>query len=355
MSGEDTGVADDPGGDPTSVPVGIEPDRVTRWMEANVDGVSPPLSFSLIAGGHSNLTYRVEDSRGRALVLRRPPTGHVLATAHDMAREHRIVTAVGRSDVPVPTTLGLCTDETVNGAPFYVMNFVEGAVLHDEETAAGIDASERRSIGFHLVEVLAQLHSVDPDRVGLGELARRDGYIARQLKRWARQWESSKTRDLAEMDDSHRLLSERLPEQIGTAIVHGDYRLGNMITGGGQVRAVLDWELCTLGDAMADVGYLMNNWVAPGELPSGTSSPTLAGGFPSRRELLDRYAELSGRDVGQVDYYRAFSYWRLAAIVEGVLNRYLHGAMGDTEDVDLDLFRSQVETLATSAMEFLES
>ncbi len=355
MSGEDIGGAEDPGKGSTTPPLGIESGPVTDWLVTNIEGVTPPLSFSLIAGGHSNLTYRVEDAGGRALVLRRPPTGHVLATAHDMAREHRIVSAVGLSDVPVPTTLGLCTDDSVNGAPFYVMDFVDGVVLHDEETAAAIDEAERRSIGFHMVEVLAQLHSVDPDEVGLGDLARREGYIARQLKRWARQWESSKTRELPEMDESHRLLSERLPEQVGTAIVHGDFRLGNMISGGGRVKAVLDWELCTLGDAMADVGYLMNNWVSPGELPSGTSSPTLAGGFPSRQELLDRYAELSGRDVGQVDYYRAFSYWRLAAIVEGVLNRYMHGAMGDVEDVDLDLFRSQVEILASSAMEFLGS
>ncbi len=353
MSGEHTGDTAAGGGVEAAVPLGIDPGPVTEWMVANIEGVNPPLSFSLIAGGHSNLTYRVEDSTGRALVLRRPPTGHVLATAHDMAREHRIVSAVGRSEVPVPTTLGLCTDETVNGAPFYVMDFVDGVVLHDEETAVEIDPADRRSIGFHMVEVLAQLHSVDPDTVGLGDLARREGYIARQLKRWARQWESSKTRELPEMEESHRLLSERLPDQVGTAIVHGDFRLGNMICGAGRIRAVLDWELCTLGDAMADVGYLMNNWVSPGELPSGTSSPTLAGGFPSRRELLDRYAELSGRDVSQVDYYRAFSYWRLAAIVEGVLNRYMHGAMGDVEEVDLDLFRSQVETLAASAMEFL--
>jgi len=335
-------------------PQGIEPVAVSAWFVEHVPDIVLPLTFSLIAGGHSNLTYRVQDSSAKVLVLRRPPTGHVLATAHDMAREHKIVSGIGGSAVPVPATIGLCEDVAVNAAPFYVMDFVSGPVLHNDETAGELTLTERKKLSDHVIDVLGALHSLDPDVVGLGDLGRREDYIGRQLRRWSRQWEQSKTRELIPMDDAHRLLEERVPEQIGAAIVHGDYRLGNMICNQARVSAVLDWELCTLGDPMADVGYLMNNWVSPGETLSGTSGPTAAGGFATRDHLLGRYADATGRDVANVDYYRAFSHWRLAAIVEGVLNRYLAGSMGD-QDGDTQLFKMQVEHLAASAMDLLSS
>lgn len=333
-------------------PAGIDAEGLTAWFQLHVPGVVAPLRFSLIAGGHSNLTFKVDDAAGSAYVLRRPPTGQVLATAHDMGREHTIISAVHGGDVPVPRTIGVEHEGAVNGAPFYVMDFVEGAVLHDEELAAEVPMSEREVLGDHVIEVLAALHALDPDEVGLGELGKKADYIPRQLRRWSKQWEQSKTRELPEMEDIHRVLEERMPEQIGASIVHGDYRMGNMITGEGRVLAVLDWELCTLGDAMADVGYLMNNWIGPGEAPAGTSGPTAAGGFASRDHLIGRYQDLTGRDVSQVDYYRAFSHWRLAAIVEGVLNRYLNGAMGD-QDGDTDLFRLQVDNLAANSLTLL--
>jgi len=333
-------------------PQGIDAQAVSAWFVEHVPDIVLPLRFSLIAGGHSNLTFRAEDPTGKALVLRRPPTGNVLATAHDMAREYKVVSGVGGSSVPVPVTLGLCEDPAVNGAAFYVMEFVSGPVPHNDEVAAGISAAQRVALSDHVIEVLATLHAVEPDDVGLGDLGRREDYIGRQLRRWSRQWEQSKTRELAPMEDAHRLLEERMPAQIGSAIVHGDYRLGNMICNDGRVSAVLDWELCTLGDPLADVGYLMNNWVSPGETLAGTSGPTAAGGFAERDYLLGRYEDLTGRDVSMVDYYRAFSHWRLAAIVEGVLSRYLAGSMGD-QDADTALFKMQVEHLATSAMELL--
>ena len=339
--------------DEDATPAGIDRDGVSAWFAANIATATLPLDFSLIAGGHSNLTFKVDDAAGRSFVLRRPPTGHVLATAHDMSREHKIISAVHGHGVPVPEPFGLCEDDAVNGAPFYVMEYVAGPVLHNDEAARDVPETERAALGPHVIEVLAALHGLDPDEIGLGDLGKKADYIARQLRRWSRQWEQSKTRELPMMEDIHRLLDERMPEQIGATIVHGDYRLGNMISGGGRVLAVLDWELCTLGDPLADVGYLMNNRIAPGEVPAGSSGPTAAGGFSGRDELLDLYADLSGRDVSNVDYYRAFSHWRLAAIVEGVLNRYLQGAMGD-KDGDTDLFKLQVEYLAANAMSLLE-
>jgi aminoglycoside phosphotransferase (APT) family kinase protein len=338
----------------TPVPTGIDAAPVSAWLADNVDRVQPPFTFELIAGGHSNLTYKVTGAGGEAVVLRRPPLGHVLATAHDMAREHKIISGVGQTGVPVPEALGVCEDEAVNGAPFYVMTFVEGDVLHDDKVAAAVPEAERAALGVHVAEVLAELHAVEPEAVGLGDLGRREAYIARQLTRWTRQWEQSKTRELPQMEATQATLERTMPEQVGAAIVHGDYRLGNMITGEGRIRAVLDWELCTLGDPMADVGYLVNNWVEPGDAQTaGSSSPTLAGGFGTRDEILARYQELSGRDVSRVGYYRAFSYWRLAAICEGVYRRYKEGVMSEVDEAELDLMKQRTEDLANAAVDAL--
>ncbi len=334
-------------------PKGIRPDAVSRWFEEHVDDATGPLGFELLAGGHSNLTYRVDDAgSGRSWVLRRPPTGHLLASAHDMGREYRIIAALGPTDVPVPAAIGLCEDSDVNEAPFYVMAHVDGVVLHDAETTDAHVAPEARpALARSLVDVMAALHTVDPDRVGLGDLGRKTDYVARQLRRWAGQWEKSKTRELPAMEEIHRRLSADIPGQEGAAIVHGDYRFGNCLADpGGRVAAVLDWELCTLGDPMADVGYLMNHWDGPDEVPIGREPGAVAaGGFPSRQELLDRYTAATGRDVSGVGYYRAFQYWRLAAIVEGVLARYLGGQMADP-DADPDAFRDQVDRLSEAAL-----
>ena len=334
---------------------GIDEAGVASWFAAQIAGAVPPFRYELIAGGHSNLTFRVQDDNGNVYVLRRPPLGQVLATAHDMEREHRVVSAVGQTAVPVPATLGVCEDVEVNGAPFYVMAYVEGAVLHSDIEAALITPKDRMNLSREVVEVLAELHSVEPDEIGLGDLAKREEYLSRQLRRWSRQWEQSKTRELDTMEEVQRLLEQHMPTQIGSTIVHGDYRLGNMLVDSGSIRAVLDWELCTLGDPLADVGYLLNNWVDPDETPAGSSAPTLAGGFATRDQLLEWYERASGRDVSQVGYYRAFSYWRLAAIVEGVLNRYLQGVMGNQDDVDVMTFKDQVETLSDSALEALSN
>lgn len=338
-------------------PPGIDAGPVDGWLADHVDGVEPPCTYELITGGHSNLTFKVTDATGQAVVLRRPPLGSILATAHDMGREHRVIEAVGRTAVPVPDALGLCEDEAVNGAPFYVMSYVEGVVLHDDEVAEVEydDADARRALGFDTADVLAALHLADPDRIGLGDLGRREDYVGRQLRRWHRQWEASKQREIPDMDEAHALLIDRLPEQRYQTVVHGDYRLGNMLaTPDGRIAAVLDWELCTLGDPLADLGYLLNTWAEEGEQAAeGVGrAPTMAGDFPTRAELVDRYADESGIDPGGIDYYRAFQYWRLGAIVEGVYARYVQGAMGET-DTDLDEMAGRVPILAAKALELL--
>jgi aminoglycoside phosphotransferase (APT) family kinase protein len=332
---------------------GISVEPVSRWLEDHIDGVRAPFEFTLIAGGRSNLTYRVVDAAGTAVVLRRPPLGHMLATAHDMAREHLLISAVGRTPVPVPPALGLCTDEAVTGAPFYVMDWVDGEVLDHPAKLDRLALELRRPAAEHLIDVLADLHAVDPAEVGLGHLARPGGYVERQVRRWSRQWEQSKTRELPAIDTVAAALAARIPDAQATSITHGDYRFGNCLTdvGRGRIAAVLDWELCTLGDPLADVGYLGVHW-GPQADPSVTSDPTSAPGFPDFEAMVQRYSARTGRDLADIDYYVAFSCWRMAVICEGVYARYLLGAMGD-QGVDVGVYRTAVEVLAERAVNLL--
>jgi len=332
---------------------GLDRNRLEGWFAANVAGAEPPLDYERIAGGRSNLTFRVTGAGAGAWILRRPPLGERLGSAHDMLREHRILTGLAGTAVPAPTPVALCSDEAVTGAEFYVMDFVDGVVLRDEsDVEATFAEADRRRVGEALVDTLADLHAVDPDAAGLGELGRRDGYAERQLRRWKRQWDDSKTRELDSMEEAHRLLAARVPEQRDTSIVHGDYRLDNVIvTPAGSVAAVVDWELCTLGDPLADLGLLMDYWAQPGdEVVPLTRSPTLAPGFPTREELAARYAERSGRDIAQLDFFVALGYWKLAAILEGVYARYAAGAYGETTD-EFRSFEEIVEQLAGAALD----
>ncbi len=343
-----TSTADHTPGDPD----GIKVDRVTEWLAAHVPGAEGPFRFDVIAGGHSNLTYRVVGADGTAFVLRRPPLGHVLASAHDMGREHRIIAALQQSAVPVPPSLGFCDDHEVTGAPFYVMGFVDGHVLRERDTAeAVLDEAARRRASESIVDTMAAIHAVDLDAVGLADLGKHDGYIARQLKRWYGQWNAQKTRDIAAVDDVHDELLARIPEQGPAALVHGDYRLDNcMVASTGEVVAVLDWEIATLGDPLADVGLLQVYWTGPDDEASAwQGSASTAKGFLNRAELNERYAAASGRDLANLPFYTAFAYWKLACILEGVYARYLGGALGERAPAELAPFVAQVDGASARA------
>jgi aminoglycoside phosphotransferase (APT) family kinase protein len=331
---------------------GIDAERVEGWFVENVAGVVPPLDFTLIAGGHSNLTYRVDDRSGRSWALRRPPLGHVLATAHDVVREHRIIAALAPTAVPVPTPVGVCTDESVNGAPFFVMDFVAGTVARDVAAGEALEPHLRARVSESLVDALADIHAVDVDAVGLGDLARRDGYIERQLRRWRSQYEATRTRDIPAMTKVPEILASSIPPQGPAGIVHGDFRLDNCIVDrDGKVAAVLDWELCTLGDVLADLGLLLVYWAEPGDEDVALDSPpTSVPGFWSRDQMVERYASRSGRDVSGLDFYIAFASWRLACILEGVHARYQAGAMGESRpNFGLDSFVRRIDSLASRA------
>ncbi|MGH2984278.1 MAG: phosphotransferase family protein [Solirubrobacterales bacterium] len=318
----------------TEVPDGIDRAGVEGWFAANAKEVEPPLSFERISGGRSNLTFAVRDSGGRAWALRRPPLGKRLGSAHDMGREYKVIAALQDTPVPVPPVVGLCEDESVNGAPFYVMEFVGGPVLRSPKQAEIFEAEQRRAIGERVVDTLVAIHEVEPDAVGLGDLGRKEAYVERQLKRWHGQWEKSKTRELELVDDVHERLSARIPDQGPGTIVHGDYRLDNMILApSGEVAAVVDWELCTLGDPMADIGLLLVYWSEAGDDFMPLFAPaTILPGFPTRDEVKSRYAERSGRDLGKIEFFVALGYWKLAIILEGVYARYASGQYGKTDE-----------------------
>lgn len=345
-----------PASEGTVAPTGIDPTNVSAWFTANIPGVVLPLRFERVAGGRSNLTFVVADQGGTRYVLRRPPTSHRLPTAHDMSREYRIISAMGPAGVPVPPALGLCMDESVNGAPFYVMGFVDGIIARTEqEVEANLVPAARRHVGFALIDTLAQIHAVDPDGAGLGDFGRKEGYIARQLRRWYANYEAARDSyggaSQSDVVDLHEFLSSRIPDQGPAAVVHGDYRLDNcMVASSGDVLAVLDWELCTLGDPLADLGQLLVYWSEPGERGALGASATAAAGFPSRAELVERYSATTERDLGQLDFYLAFAYWKLACILEGVYARYVAGAMGD-DGFDVSGYPASIAWLGSRARE----
>ncbi len=285
----------------------------------------------MIAGGRSNLTYVVETS-GRRLVLRRPPLGHVLPTAHDMRREWRVISALAPTSVPVPEPVAFCDDHDVIGAPFYLMGHVDGAAVRTREDALGLTPVQTRRLSERLAEVLAAIHAIDYKRVGLGDFGRPEGYMARQLERWGQQWERSKTAELPAYDRLVARLRERLPARSASTLVHGDYRLDNTLvrlSPDPGILAVVDWEMSTLGDPLADLGLTLTYWQDPGDEERASvpvaAGVTVAPGFLTAREFAAHYATVSGADLSDLDFYVAFGNYKLAVIVEGIHARFRQG------------------------------
>lgn len=334
---------------------GIDASNVTAWL-AEREQIEAPLTFELIAGGRSNMTYTVSDAAGRRFVLRRPPMGKLLPSAHDMVREHRLMASLSDSPVPVPRMVGLCQDPEVNERDFYMMHFLDGIVVRDIDIGRTFSPEVRTKMSTELIATLCALHRVDIDEVGLGDLAKRSGYIERQIKRWSGQWDQSKQRDIPLIDRVRDNLTERLPDQARTTIAHGDYRLSNcMMDPTGPVAGVLDWELCTLGDPLADLAGLMGYWHDPDDPDAGGDNETTGlEGFLSAEEMAGLYAEEMQVDLALVDYYRGFASWRLACISEGVYARYLNGQQGSQdEELDLDDYRDGVVRRVERAAAFL--
>ncbi|MFE9410387.1 phosphotransferase family protein [Streptomyces sp. NPDC006704] len=307
-------------------PPGLDPERLRTQLDRARPGlVSGPLSARLIEGGRSNLTYVVTDGAGQ-WVVRRPPLGHVLATAHDMKREHRVISALHPTNVPVPEPVLLCEDESVLGSPFYVMEYVAGTPYRTAEQLAPLGPERTRAAVLSLVDTLVELHAVDPEAVGLGDFGRPDGFLDRQLRRWGKQLDASRNRELAGIDELHAALGRDLPPSPAPTVVHGDYRLDNVLIGDDdRIKAVLDWEMSTLGDPLTDLGLLVM-YSAKLDLPHSPVSTTAgAAGHPSPAELIERYAARSGRDTCAISWYTAFAWFKLAVILEGIHYRYTLG------------------------------
>jgi len=312
-----------------SAPEGVDLERLQPWFATHVaDAGDRPLHAELIAGGRSNLTYVVGDGE-RTWVLRRPPLGHVVATAHDMSREFRVISGLAGTDVPVPRVHALCEDLAVNDAPFYVMERVDGRVLRDASDMAALSPQDARRCSLELVDVLARLHAVDFDAVGLGDFGRPDGFLARNVARWGKQWTANKTREVPGIDEVARRLEAALPQSGPPSIVHGDYRLDNTMLApddAGRIVAVLDWEMSTLGDPLTDLGLLLVYWGgAETAAVRSTQAVATVPGFLTTDEIVARYAERSGRDLEHLDFYVVFAMYKLAVILEGINARFLMG------------------------------
>lgn len=341
-------------------PEGYDVPAVEAWIKDNIATLDPPFEWTRLEGGHSNLTYALVDRQGNQAVIRRPPRGELLPKAHDMSREWALISALGPTNVPVPGAFGFCESPDITGAWFYVMGFVDGHPLYSAaDTEKWVPESKRALMSHSFIDVLAELHALDPDDIGLGDLGKKDSYVGRQLKTWYRSWTASV--EPANYDDprAHELLEyfqKHLPEQEMARVVHGDYGLHNCLIGPDcTVAAVVDWEISTLGDPLADLAYALNQWPEPdGEIPE--SAPTSLPGFPSREVLAERYAEKTGRDLSKLEYYLGFNRWKTAAIVHGVYARYMESKKS-TAGVDLDELRTRIDhslTLATRAVERLE-
>ncbi len=303
---------------------GLDLERFAAWFDAACPGeIGGPLQGRLIAGGRSNLTYEVSDG-ARNWVVRRPPLGHVLATAHDMAREYRVIAALRDTNVPVPRSYALCTDPGVLGAPFYVMSSVNGIAYRTADQLTALGPDRTRVIAERLVDTLALLHEVDPAEVGLADFGRPEGFLARQVRRWKKQLDASRSRDIPGIDELHARLAANAPDGTAPTIVHGDYRLDNVLVGpDDKVAAVVDWEMATLGDPLTDLGLLIvyQRMDRLGEGPMGSDAP----GYPTEGEILARYNEFSGRDLTDLGFYIALASFKLAVILEGIHYRYVHG------------------------------
>jgi aminoglycoside phosphotransferase (APT) family kinase protein len=336
----------------TDTPPGVDLERLQPWFAANVPGAGDaPLQAKLLSGGRSNLTYAISDG-AHDWVLRRPPLGHVLPTAHDMAREYKVIAALAPTDVPVPVAYAFCDDEAVNDAPFYVMERVRGDILVTPAQLGSLSHDDARRCSEVLVDVLVAIHDVDYRAVGLDDFGHPDGYVERQVRRWGQQWERSKQRELPAVDELARRLNNAIPTSPPPTIVHGDYRLDNTMIAPddrGRILAVLDWEMATLGDPLADVGLFLLYW-GRDETQTGNVGATISSkaGFLSADEIVERYEKQSGRDVSQLDFYVALAAYKLAIILEGIHARYL---MGKTVGEGFDHIGALVEVMVQGALD----
>ncbi|MAI41331.1 MAG: phosphotransferase family protein [Gammaproteobacteria bacterium] len=328
-------------------PEGYKLKAVEAWVKDHVQSLSPPFTWTHLPGGHSNLTYQIEDRKGKLAVIRRPPRGELLPKAHDMSREWALISALFDTDVPVPEPLGFCEDPSITGAWFYIMGFVSGNPLYNADDVHNlVPETNRKRLANSFIDKLAALHSLNPDEIGLGELGKKEGYIARQVKTWYRSWMSSI--EPAQLDDSRahdlqKFFLDNIPDQELARVVHGDYGFHNTLVGqDGTITAIVDWEISTLGDPLADLAYALMPWQTSDiSIPRNPEAVTAQFGFPSREYLAERYEKTTSRNLSQLNFYIAFNRWKSAAIVHGVYARYMANQKS-ADGVDLIKMHSDI-------------
>jgi aminoglycoside phosphotransferase (APT) family kinase protein len=313
------------GHDSSGMVPGVDQARLTRWLSTVVRHATPPLEVQRIGVGQSNLTYVVADAAHRRWVLRRPPVGNLLHSAHDVLREARILAALAPTEVPVPRIFGVAQTGEVGDGPLVLMEFVDGLVIGDVVASRTLPAPARHRAGIALAETLGQIHAVNLDAANLADLASHSPYAQRQLKRWSGQWEQSKTRELPDLDLLTDRLRAAIPPPRKLSLVHGDLHLRNIVVSStsGDVLAALDWELSTLGDPIADLGTTLAYWPEHEEVILPEFRALLLAGYPRRADLIERYCVTTGRDVtdAELGFWHALALWKIAIIAEGILSR----------------------------------
>jgi aminoglycoside phosphotransferase (APT) family kinase protein len=334
-----------------------DPAAVCAWLRSQGECVGGDVTIARVGFGQSNITTIITAADGAEWVLREPPPGGHAQSAHDVAREARIMSSLADSGIPVPRVIG--TGTTPAGARFFVMERVPGAPLESEHDAAELTAEHRHELGVHVIHTLAHLHTLDPRSVGLSDLAPTTPvpYLERQIRRMSTTWDRvglASNHDVV-WHEARSRLTAGLPASLPPVVImHGDFRLSNLLVQGPRITAVLDWELCTLGDPLADLAWLLDDWRQPDEEAISMPSPTRAGGFPDRASMVEEYCRATGFSVDRIGYYRGFSQWRAATLLQGVVARRSSGVLGTHGQLDLDLLDDSIATLLAAAVSDLQ-
>ena len=323
-------------------------EKLKKYISSVVD-ISEDFKFEQFQVGRSNITFKIFDDTN-AFVLRRPPFGLKLESAHNMAREYKIIKVLNENGLRVPKPLYLYNKKKLSQDDFYIMEFIDGETIANNHVADNYKSTEKNRITKSFIKALSEIHNFDVISSELNDLGKHENYVERQINRWNKQFQSQKVREINELDSATKLLLNNIPSQQTVGIVHGDYRLDNVRVKDNQVVAVLDWELCTLGDPLADMGTVIASWNTKKEEDSPfIYSPTLSGGFPTREDVIELYLNNSNLDLNDIEFYTRLSFWKHAMIMEGVYIRYSMGAYGKTNENEIESFKNSTIKFANKA------
>mgnify|MGYP001462802426 FL=1 len=323
-------------------------EKLKKYISTVVD-ISDDFNFEQFKVGRSNITFKIFDD-SNSFVLRRPPFGLKLESAHNMGREYKILKVLNKNGLRVPKPLYLYDKKELSSDDFYIMEFIEGETIANYQVADSYDQIQKKIITESFIKALTEIHNFDVISSELSDLGKHEDYVVRQINRWNKQFQSQKVREIKELESATNLLLENIPSQQTVGIVHGDYRLDNVRVNNNEVTAVLDWELCTLGDPLADIGTVIASWNTKKEKDSPfIYSPTLSDGFPSRKDVIELYLNNSNLDLKDIEFYTRLSYWKHAMIMEGVYIRYSMGSYGKTNENEIESFKNSTIKFANKA------